>query len=211
MTGTRTTRAIPRLVLGTVLLVITTTACGQVGSAVLAGTGTNATNTGGASPDEAAVGAKGGPGASAGVDAHGASAGVGVGDGIGASAAAGVDGASAAIGAGGLGARAKAGSTSGQVTLTGAVNWSGTVTGTCLSAAVARHVHVTLGNGGTLSINVASSAAGNIDLVTGNGSYTDNWFGDTGVVTLDTKSLRVNNATVRQGSRTVQVTASFDC
>jgi hypothetical protein len=103
--------------------------------------------------------------------------------------------------------------TSGRVALAGAVQWQGSASGTCHRRGEVRHAQVTLagGGGGRLEIDVVGTGVVRIVLTTGGDTYSGNWVGDNGIVSLADKSLKVNDAPVGRGSRIVRVTAALDC
>jgi hypothetical protein len=101
--------------------------------------------------------------------------------------------------------------TSGRVTLTGAVQWQGSASGTCHRQGEVRHTQVTLAGGRRLEIDVVGSGVVRIELATGGDTYSGNWVGDNGIVSLAGKSLKVNDAPVGRGSHLVRVTAALDC
>ncbi|HEY6797764.1 MAG TPA: hypothetical protein VI248_24070 [Kineosporiaceae bacterium] len=101
--------------------------------------------------------------------------------------------------------------TSGQVSLLGAVRWRGSASGECRRRGEVRHAVVTLGNGGRLGIDVVGTGVVRIELASGGDTYSGNWVGDNGFVTLAERSLKVDGVSVGRGSHAVQVTASLDC
>jgi hypothetical protein len=101
--------------------------------------------------------------------------------------------------------------TSGQVSLGGAVRWQGAVSGTCQRQGDVRHATVTLPDGGRLGIDAVGDGVVRIKLTSGGDTYSGNWVGDSGVVSLAEKSLTVNGAQVGRGSNSVQVTATLNC
>jgi len=101
--------------------------------------------------------------------------------------------------------------TSGQVTLTGAVRWTGSAKGTCQRNGTVRHATVDLANGGRLGIDAVGTGVLRLQLATGGDTYSGNWVGDSGFVSLADKSLTLNAARVGRGANTVQVSATLDC
>jgi len=101
--------------------------------------------------------------------------------------------------------------TSGQVSLAGAVQWSGSAKGTCQRQGEVRHAVVDLSGGGRLGIDAVGSGVVRIELASGGNTYSGNWVGSGGIVTLGDKHLAVNAAPVGRGANTVRVTASLDC
>jgi len=101
--------------------------------------------------------------------------------------------------------------TSGQVTLAGAVQWKGPAKGTCQRQGTVRHAVVDLSGGGRLGIDAVGTGVLRLSLSTGGNTYSGNWVGDSGFVSLGDKSLTLNGARVGRGSNAVQVSATLDC
>jgi hypothetical protein len=101
--------------------------------------------------------------------------------------------------------------TSGQVTLSGAVQWRGSAKGTCQHSGDVRTAKVTLADGGTLNINAVGTGVVRIELASGGNTYSGNWVGETGLVSMTAKSLTLNGARVGRAANTVQITATLDC
>lgn len=99
----------------------------------------------------------------------------------------------------------------GTVTLGGAVQWRGSAKGTCERTGDVRHAKVTLGNGGTLSVDVVGTGVVRIDLSTGGDVYSGNWVGDNSFISLADKSLTVSQAPLGRGSDSVQLSATLAC
>jgi len=100
--------------------------------------------------------------------------------------------------------------TSGHVALTGAVRWSGTASGTCRHTGEVRHAEVGVGSG-TLTIDAVGTGVVRIELTSGGTSYSGDWVGDSGLVTLTATSLTVHAAPLGRDAQQVQVDGTLNC
>ena len=100
--------------------------------------------------------------------------------------------------------------TSGQVTLSGAIRWSGTAKGTCTRTGSVREATVDV-QSGRLTVHAVGEGVLTLGLEGSSGEYGASYVGDSGVVTMDDGHLSVHQARLGGSAGTVVLDAALNC